>query len=126
MMVMGDSIDPSTDGEYLFAALIVVIGVTMNATIFASIASYASQISADTALHKNKMNSIQRSIKMLKLPMHLATRIQQYYEYCWTRHRDFSAQHVRPADRRSIRPTGSPSGPTVHLTATSGFTFGSF
>ena len=94
MMVMGDSIDPSTGGEYILASLVVVVGITMNATVFASIATYAAQISAATATHKNKMNSIQRSIKSLKLPDGLAARIQQYYEYCWGRHRDFSAQNL--------------------------------
>ena len=92
MMVMGDSIEPANGGEYLLSSLIVVLGITMNATVFASIASYAAQISSDTAQHKNKMNQIQRSMKILRLPERLAQRIQQYYEYCWTRHRDFAAQ----------------------------------
>lgn len=82
MMIMGDSIDPVTHGEYILSSLLVVIGVTMNATVFASIASYASQISADTAVHKNKMSSIQHSLKSLELDKNLSERIQQYYEYC--------------------------------------------
>lgn len=92
MMVMGDSIDDINDSEFIIASFVVIVGITMNATIFASIASYAAQISADTAQHKNKMNSVQRSISSLKLPQGLSNRIQQYYEYCWLRHRDFSAQ----------------------------------
>ena len=92
MMVMGDSIDPATGGEYIMASLIVVVGITMNATVFASIATYASQISSDTAAHKIRMKSVQRSLKSLKLDAPLAGRILSYYEYCWTRHRDFSAQ----------------------------------
>ena len=94
MMVMGDSVDPTSGVEYLLSSFIVVIGITMNATVFASIASYAAQISSDTAQHKNKMNQLQRSIKTLRLPDGLALRIQQYYEYCWTRHRDFAAQSL--------------------------------
>jgi hypothetical protein len=94
MIVMGDAIEPATHGEFILSSLIVIIGVTINATVFASIASYASQISADTAVHKNRMMSIQRSIKSLRLPSALSARIQQYYEYCWIRHRDFSAQDL--------------------------------
>ena len=94
MMVMGDSVDPTNGVEYLLSSFVVVIGITMNATVFASIASYAAQISSDTAQHKNKMNQLQRSIKTLQLPEGLAHRIHQYYEYCWTRHRDFAAQSL--------------------------------
>ena len=72
MMVMGDSIDVTNSSEHMLASLIVIIGVTMNATVFASIASYAAQISADAALHKNKMNSIRRSLMSLKLQRGLA------------------------------------------------------
>ena len=38
------------------------------------------------------MNSIRRSLRSLKLNKGLADRIRNYYEYCWTRHRDFAAQ----------------------------------
>ena len=92
MMVMGDSIDQSGNlAEYIISSMIVVLGILMNATIFASIASYASQISAETATHKNKMNSVMVYTDM-GLPDHLADRVKQYYEYCWSAHRDFSAQ----------------------------------
>ena len=96
VMVMGDSVTPefTSAGEYIAASTIIVIGITMNAVVFASIASYASQISAEHALHKNRMLSIRRSIKAIGVPRTLARRIQQYYEYCWTRHRDFAAQDL--------------------------------
>ena len=95
-MVMGESVTPElvNNGEYVASSAVIVIGITMNATVFASIASYASQISAEHALHKNRMISIRRSIGALGVPRVLARRIQHYYEYCWTRHRDFAAQDL--------------------------------
>ena len=36
MMVMGDSVDISSDGELMFASAVVILGACINATIFAS------------------------------------------------------------------------------------------
>ena len=94
MMIMGDAASPTNGIEYILASFIVVLGVTMNATVFASIASYAAQFSAEATMHKNKMGSIRRSLQTLRLPAALENRIHSYYQYCWTRHRDFAAQNL--------------------------------
>ena len=44
MMVMGDTIHPKTKAETFFASFIVLLGACMNATIFANVASYVSQV----------------------------------------------------------------------------------
>lgn len=67
MMVMGDSVEPTNSGEFAFASLVVVMGVTVNATIFASIQSYTALLSSESSAHKNKMNSINNSIHSLQL-----------------------------------------------------------
>ena len=67
MMVMGDSTGPITKGETWFASTIVLIGATMNATIFATVASYVAQIGATNAQHKARIESIVRATRLLKV-----------------------------------------------------------
>ena len=54
MMVMGDSIDLQKDGELVFASTVVIIGACINATIFASVAAYVTQLNAVSAEHKKR------------------------------------------------------------------------
>ncbi|KAL1528438.1 hypothetical protein AB1Y20_009785 [Prymnesium parvum] len=95
MMVMGDSLDIEADGELVFASTVVIIGACINATIFASVASYVAQLSAISAEHKKKMTWITKTLSSLRLAnTGLDARIAQYYEYCWVRHRDFASQQL--------------------------------
>jgi hypothetical protein len=94
MMVMGDSIVPANAEEYLISSLITISGIVANACIFASIASYASQLSAEAVEHKRQMTSLRRSIKALHLAPRLAQRVVRYYEYIFARHRNFSVQRL--------------------------------
>eukprot|EP00327_Prymnesium_parvum_P000731 CAMPEP_0182847736 /NCGR_PEP_ID=MMETSP0006_2-20121128/28621_1 /TAXON_ID=97485 /ORGANISM="Prymnesium parvum, Strain Texoma1" /LENGTH=740 /DNA_ID=CAMNT_0024978097 /DNA_START=384 /DNA_END=2606 /DNA_ORIENTATION=- len=95
MMVMGDSINISQDLELVFASTVVIIGACINATIFASVANYIVQLSAVSVEHKSKMTWINRTLASLKISKTgLDTRIAQYAEYCWVRHRDFAAHQL--------------------------------
>jgi hypothetical protein len=94
MMVMGDSVGPVTDLEKFFSSLVVLIGATMNATIFANVASYVAQIAASSAKHKARMESIVRATRLLRLPTATVDRIRSYFDYVWVRHLDFAGQEV--------------------------------
>ena len=119
MMLMGDSVDPITQAsparelpsplscgsllslfspqhassiaqpEIAFASIVVLIGACMNATIFANVATYVAQISAHTAKHKLKMDTVMRAMRFLKLEPDAKDRIRAYFDYCWARHNDF-------------------------------------
>jgi len=97
MMIMGDAIDMQNDmsSELIFASTIVITGACVNATIFASVATYVAQLTTASAEHKKKMDWMRGAIASLRLPdSHLETRITQYYEYVWQRHRDFAGRQL--------------------------------
>ena len=94
MMLMGDSVDVQSGVEHMISSMIVIAGITLNATLFASISSYASQITAAQNAHAIQFASITDSIKTLRLPPALSERIFEYYRYCWNCHRDFAAQKL--------------------------------
>lgn len=82
MMVMGDSIQPTTKLERLYVSVIVLVGAAMNATIFANVASYVAQIGAKSARHKARIESIVQATRLLNIPQVYADRIRSYFDYC--------------------------------------------
>jgi hypothetical protein len=91
---MGDGTDPNNSAECLIGAVIIVIGVITNATLFASISSYAASMSAAQTAHNFRQQEINKSLKYLNLEQSLADRISLYYDHCWACHQDFAAQRL--------------------------------
>ena len=82
MMVMGDAIEIANDGELMVASTIVIMGVCINATIFASVTMYVSQLSERAQQHKQRMSWIQHALKRHGglSEIGLDDRILRYYE----------------------------------------------
>lgn len=93
LMLMGDDVDPSSAAEYSFIVLVVLIGACVNATIFANVASLVAQLTAPSAAHQAKVDSIDRAMKQLSIDSTTVKRIRGYYHYRWTRHRDHAGDH---------------------------------
>jgi len=94
MMVMGDSTGPVTGVEKLFCSITVLVGATMNATIFANVASYVAMIGATSDQHKKRIEHVVRATRLLHMPVPTAERIRAYFDYCWLRHMDFAGQEL--------------------------------
>ena len=68
-----------------------LLGSTINATIFASVASLIAKLTAGSADHRFKMEQMALAMHSLRMPMRTAARIRAYFEYTWLRHRDHAA-----------------------------------
>jgi len=91
LMLMGDGVDPTTDLEAMFVVGVGLIGACVNAIIFANVASLVSQMSAVSAAHQSRMDEIDRAMRALKLDQDTKLRIRDYFQYIWSRHKDFAS-----------------------------------
>ena len=80
-------ISPINMAETLTAAVIMLIGSAMYATIFSNMASYIQSIDADVADFQQKMRDIRQQMKYLRIPKELRGHIEMYYNYMWTCHK---------------------------------------
>jgi hypothetical protein len=80
-------ISPINMAETLTAAVIMLIGSAMYATIFSNMASYIQSIDADVADFQQKMRDIRQQMKYLRIPKDLRGHIEMYYNYMWTCHK---------------------------------------
>ena len=67
MMIMGDSTNPSDGWEVLFMVFCVLLGSTVNATIFANVAGLVTQLTAASSGHQQKMDRIATAMRSLAL-----------------------------------------------------------
>ena len=54
--------------QVLFMVCVVLLGSTVNATIFANVASLVTQITAASAGHQRKMDNVAIAMRSLKMP----------------------------------------------------------
>lgn len=76
----------------VYVVFVVLIGSCVNATIFANVASLTAQMTAPSAEHQAKMDSIDRAMRQLNLDTFTARRIRGYFNYKWVRHRDHAGE----------------------------------
>lgn len=93
LMIMGDQIIVNHDSETLYAIVVGLIGSCVNAVIFANVANLTAQLNSNSAMHQRRMDGVAQAMRRLNVERSTATRIRDYYEYVWVRHRNHQGDH---------------------------------
>jgi voltage-gated potassium channel len=80
-------ISPGRPVEYLLAILIMLMGASLYAFIIGGVASMLSNLQAAKNSHWEHMESVESYLRAKKVPQYLSTRVHNYYEYLWERHK---------------------------------------
>jgi hypothetical protein len=80
-------ITPARTVEYIFSAVIMLMGASLYAFIIGSIASLLSSIQAARNSHQERMDSVTDFLRRRHVPAELDAKVRGYYEYVWDRYR---------------------------------------
>jgi hypothetical protein len=82
----GDII-PSRDLEFIVSMIVMLLGASMYAFIIGNVASLLSHLDSGKVNHWNRMETVTEYLRSRQVPTKLVTRVRDYYEYLWARHR---------------------------------------
>ena len=91
-VLIGDSIDPMTVTEQAFVFAASVLGAIMMAVIIGNISLVLQNQNALSAIHRNKMDMINDSMRAMDISERLQKKTVLYYELLWTRQRALSTK----------------------------------
>jgi hypothetical protein len=91
-VLIGDSIDPMTVVEQAFVFAASVLGAIMMAVIIGNISLVLQNQNALSAIHRNKMDMINDSMRAMDISERLQKKTVAYYELLWTRQRALSTK----------------------------------
>ncbi len=80
-------ITPARNPEFIAAMIIMLLGASMYAFIIGNVASLLSSLDSVKASYWNKMESALEYLRVRQVPGGLGTRVRNYYEYLWSRHK---------------------------------------
>ncbi|KAG7401121.1 hypothetical protein PHYBOEH_003004 [Phytophthora boehmeriae] len=86
LIVMGQNIAVSTDSEYFFCVIIMVVGAVIMAVVFGNVAILIANYYESQSSYQKKMEWLFASMNRMKLPYELQNRINAYYLAMWERH----------------------------------------
>uniref|UniRef100_K3X008 Cyclic nucleotide-binding domain-containing protein n=1 Tax=Globisporangium ultimum (strain ATCC 200006 / CBS 805.95 / DAOM BR144) TaxID=431595 RepID=K3X008_GLOUD len=81
LVTTANDVAPSTDIEKVFTALMLFIGIVINASIIGSAANLLSNLDKAEIARKNQMDSINDYLRFKKVPLVLQDKIRRYYDY---------------------------------------------
>ena len=85
VVVIGDVV-PITTGETLYAFLLMVLGVTINATIVGNVANLVANLETDESEFVKKADDIKHFMHMHHVDARLVDRVEKFMSYLWTAH----------------------------------------
>ena len=80
-------ITPARTAEYIVSMVVMLLGASMYAFIIGNVASLLSNLDSAKADYWNRMEAVAEYLRYRRVPTRLGTRIRNYYEYLWARHR---------------------------------------
>jgi voltage-gated potassium channel len=80
-------ITPARTIEYVFAAIIMLMGASLYAFIIGSVASLLSSIQAAKNSHWERIDSVTEFLRQRHVPPEIDAKVRNYYEYVWERYR---------------------------------------
>ena len=85
VVVIGDVV-PVTSYETLYAFLLMIIGVTVNATIIGNVANIVANLQTDSTDFVRRADDIKHFMHMHKVDQDLQDRVEHFMTYLWTAH----------------------------------------
>ncbi|OCT77632.1 hypothetical protein XELAEV_18028724mg, partial [Xenopus laevis] len=98
------NIAPTTDGEKIFAAAMMMIGSLLYATIFGNVTTIFQQMYANTNRYHEMLNSVRDFLKLYQVPKGLSERVMDYIVSTWSMSRGIDTEKVLqicPKDMRA-------------------------
>jgi len=80
-------ITPARTLEYVFSAVIMLMGASLYAFIIGSIASLLSSVQAAKNSHWERIDSVTEFLRQRNVPAEIDAKVRNYYEYIWERYR---------------------------------------
>jgi hypothetical protein len=87
-------ITPARSVEYVFSALIMLLGASLYAYIIGSIASLLSSVHAARNRHWERIDSVTEFLRQRHVPADLNAQVRNYYEYVWDRHQGLDTNEI--------------------------------
>ncbi|EQC34642.1 hypothetical protein SDRG_07963 [Saprolegnia diclina VS20] len=84
--VTGQSNVLQTNAQYVFSAVVIILGSLWIAVVFGNVGNLIANYYANQDLFQQKMESLFSSMTLLHLPVELQNRIVEYYQTMYTRH----------------------------------------
>jgi hypothetical protein len=80
-------ITPTRTVEYVFSAVIMLMGASLYAFIIGSVASLLSSIQAAKNSHWERIDTVTEFLRQRHVPSDIDAKVRNYYEYIWDRYR---------------------------------------
>ena len=87
-------IAPSTEIERIFTLMVMFLGISMYAYTIGNVSSLISNLDADKARYRQKLDQIQIYMRENKIPHKLQQKIGEYYQYIWIENRDLRDYYI--------------------------------
>lgn len=84
MVTTANDVSPTTSTEKLFTALMLFVGIVINASIIGSAANLLSNLDKAAIARKNQMDGINEYMRFKKVPLPLQNKIRRFYDYALT------------------------------------------
>eukprot|EP00002_Diphylleia_rotans_P027803 TRINITY_DN5590_c0_g1_i3.p1 TRINITY_DN5590_c0_g1~~TRINITY_DN5590_c0_g1_i3.p1 ORF type:complete len:736 (-),score=147.16 TRINITY_DN5590_c0_g1_i3:1504-3711(-) len=78
---------PVSNIERAFTIVTMITGVSIYATIFGNMATLIAQMDASATRYREKLDSLHEYMRYRGLPQYLRSRILNYYDVIWSRHK---------------------------------------
>jgi voltage-gated potassium channel len=85
---------PQRSLEYIVAIAVMLLGASMYAFIIGNVASLLGHLDAGKVNHWRKMETVTEYLRSRHVPKNLLTRVRDYYEYLWAKHRGMPEQDL--------------------------------
>lgn len=80
--------------EYLLGILIMLMGASLYAFVIGGVASLLSNLQAAKNSYREHIESVETYLRARRVPHHLSTRVHDYFEYLWDRHKGLNEEHI--------------------------------
>ena len=87
-------ISPGRTVEYLLGILIMLMGASLYAFVIGGVASLLSNLQAAKNSYREHTESVETYLRARNVPHRLSTRVHDYYEYLWDRHKGLNEEHL--------------------------------
>ena len=87
LMLMGENIEPQTQGEQLYTIFVMLIGACLYATIFGQMAVVINDLNRASSRYQEKLSNIREHMRNLELPLPIQVRVREYFDELWSLNR---------------------------------------
>ena len=92
LMIIGDGIRPQSSLQYIYASVLMMVGIVVIAIIIGEVTVLVQKFSHAKTQYELKVERVAECMGNLNLPQDLQSRVQEYYKFMWDAHRTTDAK----------------------------------